>query len=72
MSKQYKYKLRTKLWGATIAPQNQLTQFAHQFFQLVDDGDNVAECSDSVVIIWFADRNVSQIVLAIVAAIRAK
>ena len=74
MSKQCKYKLGKKLWGATIAPQNHLMQFAHQFFQLVDDVDNAAKCSDSRVIIWFADnghRNFSQIVLATVAVIRA-
>ena len=56
MSKQCKYKLRTKLWGATIAPQNHLTQFSHQFFQFVDDGDNAAECSDSRLIIWLGDN----------------
>ena len=75
MSKQCKYKLGTKLWGATIAQQNHLMQSAHQFFQLVDDGGNAAECSDSRVIIWFADnrhRNFSQIVLATVAVIRAR
>ena len=75
MSKQCKYKLRTKLWGATIAPHNHFTQCVHQFFQLVNDGDDAAECSDSRVIIWFPDnrcRKFSQIVLAIVAVIRAR
>ena len=52
-----------------------LTQFAHQFFQLVDDGDNAAECNDSRVIIWFTDNshwNFSQIVRATTAVIRAR
>ena len=34
MSKQW-----MKLWPQTITPQNNLMQFAHPFFQLINDGD---------------------------------
>ena len=75
LGKQCKYKLVTKLRGATIAPQNHLTRFTHQIFQLADNGGNTAESSDSRVNIWFSDnshRNFSQIILTTLLVIRAR